>query len=151
MVLMGLGIMFIYYKTFNPDTLYDFGDWIFVLVGAFLFLYGGYFLAAGLYNPATGVFRIDKVKGEVTIVDFLKSETIAVEDVRLVFYEIRSSYRPRTKYAMMCLRVSNGDKKDCFIVRSGIPIDIGRKVDKDLNTVARQLREAMSNAMKQAS
>ncbi|MBK7854376.1 MAG: hypothetical protein IPJ79_05250 [Bacteroidetes bacterium] len=54
-------------------------------------------MAAGLYNPAAGVFRIDKVKGEVTIVDFLKSETVAAEDVRLVFYEIRSSYRPRTK------------------------------------------------------
>jgi hypothetical protein len=147
MLLLGLFMLLTYYKTFTKESLYNFTSWAIGLIGLFLSLFGTYLLAAGLYNPRGGIFRADKLKQEVTLADILKSETIPFINISSVFHNIESSRKPRTKYSMLCLRLTNGELKKCFVVRSGIPIDVGRKVDKDLNIVSRQLRDAISKAI----
>lgn len=148
MLFLGGLILFSYYKTFTIDRLYSISDWLLGLFGLFIFSFGAYLLAAGLYNPSSGIFRVDKIKQEAKLVDFLKSETIPINNIISIFHEIRTSYKPRMKYAMLCMRLRNGDKKECFIVRSSIPFDFGSKVDKDLNIVSRQLRDAINKAIK---
>lgn len=148
MFFLGGLILFSYYKTYSIYRLYGFSDWVLGLSGLFIFSFGAYLLAAGLYNPSSGIFRVDKIKQEAKLVDFLKSETIPINNITSIYHEIRTSYKPKMKYAMLCLRLSNGDKKECFIVRSNIPFDLGRKVEKDLNIVSRQLIDAINNAIK---
>lgn len=148
MLFLGGLILFSYYETFNTERLYSFSDWLLVLFGIVIFSFGAYLMTAGFYNPSGGIFRVDKIRQEAKLVNFLKSETIPVKDITSIFHEIRTSHRPKMKYAVLCLRLSNGDKRECFIIRSSISFDLGRKVDKDLNIVSRQLRDAIINAIR---
>lgn len=147
MLSLGFFLLYTYYKTFTIDKLHDFNAWTVCISGLWLSLFGAYPLAAGLYNPRKGIFRVDKLKQELKIIDFLKSETIKLEVVNSVYCEVKTSYKPKMKYAMLCIRLTDGTKKNCFVIRSSIPIDLGRKVDKDLNTISRQLRDRISQTI----
>lgn len=148
LLMLSLGFFLLYtcYKTFTIDNLHDYSAWTVGIGGLGLSLFGAYLLAVGLYNPKKGIFRVNKLKQELKIVDFLKSVTIKLEELNSVYYEVKTSYKPKMKYAMLCIRLTDGTKKDCFIIRSSIPIDLGHKVDKDLNTISRQLRDKISQA-----
>jgi hypothetical protein len=123
-------------------------SWFLLLLATGLIGYGTYFLSAVLCNPINGVLQINKVTHEVIIRDLFKSETIKSNSISSVFYEITRIERPRTLYAMLTLRLTDGTKMKCFIIRTSHSIDIGRKVEKDLHTVARQIRDKISNALK---
>ena len=148
MLSLGFFLLYAYYKTFTIDKLHDFNAWTVGIFGLGISLFGAYLLAAGLYNPGKGIFRVDKLNQEVKIVDFLKSETVKFDKVNSVFSEIKTSYKPKMKYAMLCIRLADGTKKECFVIRSNIPFDLGQKVDKDLNTISRQLRDRISQTIR---
>ncbi len=148
LIFIGGLILFSYYKTLNTEKLYNYSDLLLGLFGLFIFSIGSYLLLAGLYNPSNGIFRIDKIKQEVKIIDFLKSETIPFNNISSICYEIKTSFKPKMKYAMLSIQLINGNKKDCFIIRSSIPFDVGGKVDKDLILVSRQLKIEINNAIK---
>ena len=144
LLLMAIIGTLIFYSFANKFKIDSIKDWLFTIIGIVMFGYGTFFLFAGLYNPVKGIFRIDKLKGKITIADILKSETIDISNVSGAFYTIHENYRPKMKYVMISLRLTDGETKDCFIIRSSIPFDLGRKVDKDLHTVTRKVRDRIN-------
>ncbi len=141
-------ILYACYTKWDTNNNISFSNLIQGIIGLFVFSFGAYLLAGSLYNPRRGIFSVDKIKQEVKILDFLKTETIPINNISSVFHEMRTSNKPKMKYVMVCIRLKNGDKIDCFTVRSSIPFDIGRKVDKDLQIVSRQLGDAINKAIR---
>ncbi|PBQ33105.1 hypothetical protein CNR22_15395 [Sphingobacteriaceae bacterium] len=141
----GLMLFYTSYKTFNATAI---TSWVLLIVGSVFSVFGAYALLAGLYSPGRGVFQIDKTTNDIIIRDFLKSESIKTTMVKSVSYELKENGKPKSIYSMLYLRLSDGKKKDCFIIRSSIPLDIGREVDKDIHVVSRQLKGAIMNVIK---
>ena len=50
-------------------------------------------------------------------------------------------------YSMLSLRLHDGTKKECFIIRSSTSIDLVIGVKKDLHSISRKLRDMISNTI----
>jgi hypothetical protein len=149
--LLGLLLLYVSHSFFVTENVRNLNAWVTGVTGLWFFLFGGYLLVMAAHNPGNGIFEVDKKKRVLVIRDFLKSEIMAWGDVVLVFYKIERNLRPTSaasKYAIIGLKLKDGNTKECFIVRSHIPFDIGRKVDKDLHIVSRALKDRVSNSMK---
>lgn len=142
---IGLLLLYTSIKTFNSTTI---TSWVLLIFALLFLIFGAYAISAGLYRPRRGVFQIDKVKNEVVVRDFLKSERIKVNLVKSVSYELKENSKPKSIYSMLYLRLLDGKKIDCFIIRSSIPFDLGREVEKDIHSVSRQLRDVIMSAVK---
>ena len=145
---LGLFLLYGYYATFRSSNAGNINSLIFGLFSLFLFLFSSFFLAATFYNMFSGTFGIDKKKRELTIVDFFSTEKIKVTDVTDVFYEINKGTGAAMQSAMMCLRLRNGTKKECFVVRSSIVIAGWGKLNKDLHFVGGHLKTEINKAIK---
>jgi hypothetical protein len=142
---IGLLLFYTSFKTFSATTI---STWVLLIFALVFLTFGIYALTAGLYRPKRGVFQIDKTKKEIIVRDFLKSETIKINDIKSVSYELKEISKPKSIYSMLYLRLIDGKKKDCFIIRSVIPLDMGREVEKDIHLVSRQLRDVIMNVIK---
>jgi hypothetical protein len=147
---LALGGMFLYISIirFDADSISDYDFWLLAVVGMGLVLFFLYLLVAGLYKPHSGVFQVDKKKKYVVVRDLFKSEIISFNEIRSLFCEIIFTKKPNQKYGMMYIGTSSGEKKECFIIRSSIPIDLGRKVDKDILSTANSVKNRIYKAMK---
>lgn len=148
MVLVGGLLLLTFYKTYTNERIYQFTDWIMGLIGLGLGLGGVYLLAAALYTPTGGIISIDKQKREITIRELFSSETLSIHQITSVYFTLKTSRKPKMKYAMLSLQLRNGKQKDCLVIRSAIPVDLGRKIDHELLVVSRQLRDRISAALK---
>lgn len=142
---IGLLLFFTAFKTFVPTTM---SSWVLLIFGSIFLIFGAYALTAGLYRPRRGVVQIDKTKKELVIRDLLKTERIKTNEIKSVSYELKESRKPKSIHSMLYLRLLDGKKIDCFLVRSSIPVDLGREVDKDIHLVSRQLRDVIMNSVK---
>lgn len=145
MIVVGILLLTTAHKTFN---LYQFNSWLVLTCGVGLLGFGSYLLVVGLYNPTKGVFQVDKTQSTIIIRDFLKTHSVDIDNFLNLTYKLESSTRPRTNYAVITLTLKDKKKIDCFIIRSSIPIDLGRRVDKELHKVSRQLRDRIIQAIK---
>jgi len=140
-LIIGLFLIYVLVRSFKVDSI---STWTVLLASLVFTIFGIYSLVAGFYNPKIGIFQIDKETQEVKIPGLLKTETIKLSSIKSIFHELKSNYKPRMKYSILTVRLSDGTKKDCFIIRSVISVDVGPKVDKDLHKISRQLRDAIS-------
>jgi len=141
-----LGLL-LFYTSFKTFAVTNISSWV-VLIFALVFLiFSVLAITAGLYSPRRGVFQIDKTNKEIIIRDFLKSEKIKTNMIKSVSYELIENRKPRSIFSMLYLRLIDGKKKDCFIIRSAIPFDIGRVVNKDIHSVSRKLRDVIMNVI----
>ena len=141
---IGLLLFYTSYKTFSATTI---TSWVLLIFALVFLIFGAYAIIAGFYRPRRGVIQIDKVKKEIVVRDFLKSEKIKNNAIKLVAYELKENSKPKSIYSMLYLRLVSGKKIDCFIIRSSIPFDLGREVEKDLHSVSRQLRDVIMNTI----
>jgi len=142
--LLGLLLLYVSVRTFNSDKI---NSWVILLVSIVLILFGAYTLISGFYNPTGGILQIDKTRQVLIIRDFLKVETIQNELIASITYELKSGVRPRILYSILLLRLHDGTKKECFIIRSSTPIDLGRAVEKEIHSVSRKLRDLISDVI----
>lgn len=114
---------------------------VMILTGAGLILFGLYTIIAALYNPTNGILQIRYITDDVIIREFpFIKEKININEVSNFSYRIQSTYKPgRQLCSIIFLQKKNGDRIDCFIVRSHIPISIPRKVEKDLHQTSRSI------------
>lgn len=135
-----VGALFLLNGIEYPDYS-DIFRYIIILIGAGLVLFGLYMIIGGLYNPINGILQIRYTTNEVIIREFpFIRERININEVSNFSYRIESTYKPsRQLYSIILLQTKNGDLIDCFIVRSSIPIDITRKVEKDLHQISRSI------------
>lgn len=144
---LSLGILLLYVDLygFNIDKLYTFNFWILLLVGGFLTIWFLYMMILGLYNPIKGVLQVNKSDDVIIIRDFLKEDRIPISSIRTMYCEIIESNKPRQKYGMFMIGMQNGNKIECFIIRSSISIDLGRKIDKDIYDTANQIKKTIND------
>ncbi len=142
---IGLLLFYTSIKTFNATTI---TSWVLLIFALVFLIFGAYAISVGLYRPIHGVFQIDKVKNEVVVRNFLKSERIKVNLVKSVSYELKEKSKPKSIYSMLYLRLLDDKKIDCFIIRSSMPFDLGREVEKDIHSVSRQLKDVIMSAVK---
>ena len=142
---IGLLLFYASFKTFVATTI---SSWVLLIFGLVFLIFGAYAFTVGLYRPRRGVFQLDKTEKEIIIRDFLKSKKIKANVIKSVSYELKEINKPKSIYSMLYLILIDGQKKDCFIIRSAIPFDIGREVEKDIHTVSRQLRDVIISVIK---
>ena len=141
-----LGSFFLYalHIRFN---IHSFSSWFELIISIGLILYGAFFVYGGLYNPINGVFEFDKKREIIIIRDLFKTEKYEKKLVQSFSYEITEKSKPKTLFSTISLKLKDGTKTDCFIVRSSIPVDIGRELTKDIHDVSRKIRDKLSNAI----
>ena len=144
--LLGLLLLFVSIRTFDLDRT---NSWLILLVSIGLTFFGTYMLIAGFYNPAKGVLQIDKTRQILIIRDLLKTEIIKNESIANVTYDLKTQTKPRMLYSMLSLRLRDGTRKDCFIIRSSSSIDTGRHGEKEIHSISRKLRDIITKAITQ--
>jgi len=144
---LSLGILLLYLaiNRFGIDKVYTFNFWFFLIFGGFLIIWCLLMLIFGFYSPQKGILQINRNNNEIIIRDFLKTVKINSSSVRTMYCELIDSNRPRQKYGMFIIGLQNGDKIECFIIRSTIPIDLGRKLDKDILDTANQIKKKIND------
>ena len=143
--LIGLLVLYASLENFLWKTI---SSWILLTFSLICLLFGFFHLVAGFYKPKKGIFQIDKTKKEVIIRDLLKSERIDINSIKSASYELTKNRKPKEIYSMLYLLQTDNKKKDCFIVRSQIPFDIGNEIEKDIHSVSKQLRDEIMNVIK---
>jgi hypothetical protein len=141
---VGLLGLYVSLKSFNATTI---TSWLIFIFGLGFLIIGAYAMISALYRPKRGIFQIDKTINEIVVREFLKTERINTNEVKSVSYVIKDNSKPKSIYAMLHLNLRNGKKLDCFIVRSAIPFDLGREVEKDIHSVSKQLRDVIMRAI----
>ena len=141
-----LGILLLYVDSFNYtiEKLYTFRFWLLLLVGGFLTIYFLYILTLSFYNPLKGIIEVDKSNQEIIIRNFFKKEKVKFSSIGTMFCEITETKNPRQKYGMLIIKKLNGEKVECFIIRSSIPIDLGRKIDKNIIDTTNQIKKSIA-------
>lgn len=142
-IAMGLLVLFAKIKNFEIENLYSFGFWFVTVVGGFLLCYFMYLIILGLYKPLNGVLQVDALKKEIIISDFLKKEIIKFSEIGTMYCEMvdeQNHDQARQLYGMFTIKKNGGETLECFIIRSSISVDIGRKVNKDIMDTAKQIK-----------
>lgn len=142
--ILGLLLFYVSFKNFHSAIIVSI---IFLIVGFILFFFGGYALIGSLYRPIRGMFQIDKIKKEIIIREFFKLERIKTDLVESISYDFIRSNKPKKVHSVLYIKLIDGKKKDCFIIRSSMPFDTGRELDKDIHSLSRQLRESISKVI----
>lgn len=146
---LALGLLFTYIAAdrFEIDKLSDYSFWLLTIVGLGLSGFFLFLIVGGLYKPIKGILQVDKNNKSVVIRDLFKNEVVQSEEITSLFCEIITKAKPMQKFGMMYLQTNSGEKKECFIIRSSIPIDLGRKVDKDILDTANVIKNKVYTAL----
>ncbi|HEX3009781.1 MAG TPA: hypothetical protein VHO90_19420, partial [Bacteroidales bacterium] len=135
----GILLLYVAFKDFTKESLSSFNFWMMLVAGGVL---GGWFLyiiIMSLYNPSKGVLQVDKARQVMIVRDFLREETIPLSQIHCMYCKIDESYRPRQKFGMFIVGKKTGEQLECFIVRSSIPLDLGKRIEKDIYDTSRKL------------
>lgn len=137
---LGILILYVLVEKFSVDQLSTIKFWFVLLMALWLTGYCLYILFLGLMNPRDGLIQINKSKGIMIIRDFMKKEIVEISSIASIYCEITEVHKPKQKYGMFTIGTKDGKKIECFIIRSAIPIDFGRDIDKDIYETTRKLR-----------
>lgn len=136
----GIMALYVAFRDFTWESIYNLNFWFVSIVGIILFGFCLYIIALALYNPSSGIIEINKPKNEVIIRDFPKNTIIEVSAIASIYCVLTKTSRPLQKYGMFTIRTKNGKEIECFIVRSSMPIDLGKKIEKDIYDTTMGLR-----------
>ena len=142
MIGASLGILILYalVAKFSVDQLSTVKFWFVLIMAGWITVYCLYILFLGLMNPRDGLIQINKPKGIMIIRDFMKKEIVEISSIASIYCEITEVHKPKQKYGMFTIGRKDGKKIECFIIRSAIPIDLGREIEKDIYETTRKLR-----------
>ncbi len=147
-IVLGVMILYVVFKDFENNDLEQFSFWFLLVIGGLLAIWFLYFAVIALYSPSKGILQVDKINKEIIIRDFMKVKKIHFTDVHTIYMDLIKESRPKQKYGMLIIGTEEGEKHECFIIRSSMSFDLGRGVDKDIYDTAKTIKKAIYDFMK---
>jgi hypothetical protein len=137
---LGILILYVLVEKFSVDQLSTIKFWFVLVMAGWIAGYCLYILVLGLWNSRDGLIHINKPQGTMIIRDFMKKEIVEISSIASIYCEIAEVHKPKQKYGMFTIGTKDGKKIECFIIRSAMPFDMGRKIDKDIYNTTLKLR-----------
>jgi hypothetical protein len=140
---MFIGMFLIYVFIYNAqgDKKLTASAFIVLLVGFFFTFWFGRIFYILLVTLRQNCLEIHKASREILIFDYKKIDRINYSNLASIYCEIKETYKPKSKHGLLMFQTTNRERIEGFIIRSSIPIDLGKKVDKEIYTVAKQLKD----------
>jgi hypothetical protein len=135
---LGLFLIYVFYYNLNKFKI----DYILILAcGLWFSIWFGKILFILISTFKQSCIEIDRKTREISIFDYKKTEKINFDKISSIYCKIESEYKPKDKYGILIFQTFDKEKIEGFIIRSSIPFDIGKGVDKDIYKVSSKLKE----------
>ena len=152
--LLGLsfGFFFIFlicYEYYNGKKITGSSIFLFAAGSWFIFWFGRIFIIL-ISTFKQSCIEIDRLKKEILLFDYNKKEVFKYENITSIYCKIEETRRPKDKYGLLIFQTRDKKKIEGFIIRSSYALDIGRKVDANIYSIANELKNEIFNFIDEA-